>query len=423
MVLKSINRITRSIFSLGLIIILFTTSVWSPQTQADVVHRYSRGFEFDYIRWEIKALWNKVLELSFGIAPHLTIEQQKTIVQEYFTLLLDSQERENVLSTLYSYPGKKDMNKIKKLESDLALINTKRKHQSYIAEAVIQNQLSDSIASLGVPNFFTPLPPVLFQTTPLPKQLIISPRNVIRQEKSISLTSEITMEEMIVLEETIEENTDYSALVVPIGGVGTYPTMIVETTYLPSLLNTAAHEWIHNYLIFRPLGLRYNASKALRTMNETTANISGTEIMSETLSIYFPEYFWEEEIEPKSLLANNQFIPADTETEFNFSETMYKTRIRVDELLKEGKVDEAEEFMEEQRQIFIENGYQIRKLNQAYFSFYGSYADKPFSAAGKDPVGEDVRLFRAQQPDLSTFIRKMGWVLNYRQLRFKTRAF
>ena len=388
-----------------------------------MIHRSSRAYEFDYIRWEIKALWNKALELSFGIAPHLTIEQQKKIVQEYFDLLLQSQEREVVLNTLYSDPGDKDVDKIKKLESDLAAINTRRTYQSYLSEAVIQNQLSYSIASLGVPNFAAPLPPILFQTTPLPKQLIISPRNVIRQEKSISLTSEITMEEMIALEEVIEDNTEYSALVVPIGGVGTYPSMIVETTYLPSLLNTAAHEWIHNYLTFRPLGLRYNATPALRTMNETTANISGKEIMGETLSIFYPEYFWQEEIDPKFLLANNRFIPAETEAEFNFSETMYLTRVHVDELLEEGKVDEAEEFMEEQRQIFVENGYQIRKLNQAYFSFYGSYADTPFSAAGKDPVGEDVRLFRSQQPDLSTFIRKMGWVLNYRQLRFKTRAF
>ena len=52
--------------------------------------------------------------------------------------------------------------------------------------------------------------------------------------------------------------------------------------------------------------------------------------------------------------------------------------------------------MEARRRIFWENGYKIRKLNQAYFAFYGAYADKPFSAAGADPVGNDVRLLRAR---------------------------
>ena len=47
--------------------------------------------------------------------------------------------------------------------------------------------------------------------------------------------------------------------------------------------------------------------------------------------------------------------------------------------------------MEQRRQLFVENGYYIRKLNQAYFAFYGAYADVPGGAAGEDPVGPAVR--------------------------------
>ena len=66
---------------------------------------------------------------------------------------------------------------------------------------------------------------------------------------------------------------------------------------------------------------------------------------------------------------------------------MHKTRVHVDELLAEGKIDEAEAYMEQRRQIFVQNGYYIRRLNQAYFAFYGAYADVPGGAAGEDPVG------------------------------------
>ncbi len=51
--------------------------------------------------------------------------------------------------------------------------------------------------------------------------------------------------------------------------------------------------------------------------------------------------------------------------------------------------------MELRRQVFVDHGYIIRKLNQAYFAFYGAYADSPVSAAGEDPVGEAVRELRA----------------------------
>jgi len=420
---QRILKLTRLIFSILALVFLLTTSVWYPTQESDVIRRYTRPFEFDYIGWEIQAFWNKALGLSFGIAHHLTIDQQREIVQDYFQLLAQSREIEGELTRLYSEPGKSNTDMVNQLENDLTLLDRRLEHQSMLAEPVIQHQLSYAISSLGITRVGTPFPALLFQTTPLPKQLIISPRDEIRQERSISLVSDISLEEMIALEELVEENTDYSALVVPIGGVGTYPSMIIETTYLPNLLDTVAHEWIHNHLIFRPLGLRYLATPALRTMNETTANISGDEIMRETLLIFYPEYFRQEFVPAATLQANAAFFPLDNETGFSFSETMYQTRVHVDELLAQGKIKDAENFMDAQRQIFWENGYQLRKLNQAYFSFYGAYADSPFSAAGSDPVGEDVRLFRSQQDSLASFVWKMSWMFNYRQLRIAARAF
>jgi len=86
-------------------------------------------------------------------------------------------------------------------------------------------------------------------------------------------------------------------------------------------------------------------------------------------------------------------------------------------MLAQGMIDEAEAYMELRRQMFVDQGYIIRKLNQAYFAFYGAYADSPVSAAGDDPVGEAVRQLRADSPSLATFLRAMGAMNSYSDLQ------
>jgi hypothetical protein len=88
----------------------------------------------------------------------------------------------------------------------------------------------------------------------------------------------------------------------------------------------------------------------------------------------------------------------------------------VDELLAEGKIEEAETYMEQRRQMFVAHGYIIRKLNQAYFAFHGAYADQP-GAAGEDPIGPAVRELFAQSPDLRTFLNRIAGVTTLGQLK------
>ena len=73
--------------------------------------------------------------------------------------------------------------------------------------------------------------------------------------------------------------------------------------------------------------------------------------------------------------------------------------------------------MDNRRILFVENGYNIRRLNQAYFAFHGAYADQPGGAAGEDPVGEAVRSLRAQSETLAAFIRRIAWVTSYERLQ------
>ena len=96
---------------------------------------------------------------------------------------------------------------------------------------------------------------------------------------------------------------------------------------------------------------------------------------------------------------------------------MHTTRVQVDKMLAAGKITEAEAYMEAQRRVFWDNGYHIRKLNQAYFAFYGAYADIPEGAAGADPVGAAVRALRANSPSLAAFLNRIAWFSSYQQLK------
>jgi hypothetical protein len=96
---------------------------------------------------------------------------------------------------------------------------------------------------------------------------------------------------------------------------------------------------------------------------------------------------------------------------------MHTTRVQVDALLAEGKIKEAETYMDQRRQVFWNNGYPIRKLNQAYFAFYGAYADVPGGAAGEDPVGPAVRALRAQSSSLAAFLKRIAQMSSFQQLQ------
>jgi hypothetical protein len=93
---------------------------------------------------------------------------------------------------------------------------------------------------------------------------------------------------------------------------------------------------------------------------------------------------------------------------------MRLTRMEVDRLLALGDIEGAEAYMEARRQFFWDNGHPIRKLNQAYFAFYGAYsADPEGGAAGEDPVGLAVQALRAQYDELADFLTAISWVTSY----------
>jgi hypothetical protein len=290
-----------------------------------------------------------------------------------------------------------------------------------LAEATLQGQIADAVAALGLTAVGQPIPPVLYHNSSTPLALIVSERSVIQQIANISVLPTLTLNDQIKLEDEVTNSLDVSTLVVPTGGVGVYPTMVMETTDLRWTLDTIAHEWTHNYLSLRPLGINYSTTPELRTMNETTANIVGGEVGTYVLQNHFPEVlgassptsFGQISFQESILPSGNSDDPAP----FDFRAEMHETRVTADQLLADGKIEEAEAYMEQRRQVFWENGYLLRKLNQAYFAFHGAYADMPGGAAGEDPVGPAVRALREQSESLADFINTISWMTSFDQLK------
>ena len=91
---------------------------------------------------------------------------------------------------------------------------------------------------------------------------------------------------------------------------------------------------------------------------------------------------------------------------------MQETRKHVSVLLGEGDIEEAEYYMDQRAALFRENGYYIRKLNQAYFAFHGIYAT---TAASDNPIGEQVKFLRAETSSLQEFLRSISGFRDYEE--------
>jgi hypothetical protein len=382
---------------------------------SETARRYTRSVEFDYVTWTLEAFSVKLDQAALDTPSYLTEAARHQVVVDYLHLMDNILSDENRLNLLYTDPQVHDPAAASlNLQAELSSMYARQRLLAPLAEAVLQDQISTTLADLDLTTGGQPLPPVLFHITPLPYNLVISPRNIIQQDATISLVPDLSVDKQIALEDRVDSSLNVSSLVVPVGGIGSYPTMVMRTTDLNWLSDTIAHEWTHNWLTLRPLGLNYDSTPELRTMNETTASIAGHEIAAFVLKRYYPE-----QAAAYHLLAISLPL-SPVRADFNFNTEMHITRVHVDELLALGKTTEAETYMEQRRQYFWQNGYAIRKLNQAYFAFYGAYADTPGGPAGEDPVGPAVRTLREQSATLTDFLKTIAQMDSFQQLQAAT---
>ena len=255
--------------------------------------------------------------------------------------------------------------------------------------------------SRGIGPFHVLWPPVAFRIAPVPKLLVVSPRDRIFLEDTQLLDSDISLADINLLESELSENYRKSVLVVRISGLATYPSLIADNSSLRELLHTAAHEWLHQYWFFYPFGRSYFNSTEMTILNETAADIAGRELGDlayNRLKVADPSEFL-------GLRLFNSNVDG-------FEGSMREIRFITDELLEQGQIDEAESYMEDQRENLVNQGYYIRKLNQAYFAFHGTYAESPESVS---PIAGQLHRLRRQADNVGEFIRTVAQFETYGQ--------
>ncbi len=396
-----------------------TQDVYVPQEMPDRVRGYLHGIEFDFVDWILEAVEFKFRQASVDEQAYLSDAERARLVRGYFDELSKLEGVKRAIAKAYADPSITDPASetagLRAMEADLrARVATLQPP----AESILQEQVSVIAAEQGLVLGGQPIPPVSFHFTGLPYALVVSPRNEIRQIANQDVNGDLTLDAQVALEERVASGLDVSALVVPIGGIGIYPTMVDQNSDLNWIAGTVAHEWTHNYLTLRPLGVNYDTSPELRTMNETTAETVGQELGRMVIARYYPDRLPPPPPFPNSLARKQPPEQEQAPPTFDFRAEMHTTRVHVSELLAQGKVDEAETYMEARRRVFWDNGYQIRKLNQAYFAFYGAYAaDAGGGAEGVDPVGPAVRLLRRRSPTLKYFLDTMAGFSSFEQLQ------
>lgn len=401
--------------------VVLTRSNLPPADRIEQIRAYTRNLEFDYIEWMLDALGLKNRQAALGVERYLTVAEQRQAVFDYLDLVRRGDDLNYRIALIYADPNQKDpAGAAADLIREQKAVRADLERLAPVAEEIVQSQIAYILAEKGLTLAGQPVPPVMYHITPLPYALIVSPRDKIEQIVNISLKAGLTLDERVAIEDRVAKGQNLSTLVVGIGGVGVYPTMVMSTSDFNWLSETVAHEWTHNFLTLRPLGLNYEPTPELRTINETVASIVGSEVGEAMIRRFYPE------LAPPAPPSEPAPYPAPSEPPtqppspppFDFRKEMRQTRVTVDALLAEGKIEEAENYMEARRKVFWDNGYLIRKLNQAYFAFYGAYNDQPGGgASGQDPVGPAVQALRSRSASLADFLNRVSWITSFDQLK------
>ena len=361
---------------------------------------------FNLVTWEVTHLPGKWLHKLRTLLPGGSDTRGERLekVEEFFRLGGEIGNLRQDIARLSEQSNSDQDTEIAQLESQLEELLRRRSKLTSGVEETIEGAISSVLAQEGLRSRLGLIfPPVDLAFDTPPKVLILSPRDRIELVKALILNSGMTVVDMEKLEDMIFADQDMAALIENTGGIGFYPSVVPPSSNLLDALTTASHEWLHHYLFFHPLGFNYFSGPDMTTLNETAANIVGKELGERAY---------------EALTGIRPPPPDDKEKkeplQFDFDAEMRKTRRQVEELLTEGRIEEAEEYMEKRRKLFVQNGYYIRKLNQAYFAFYGSYGDLPASIS---PIHSELMKVRQRAESLGDFIKAIGGFSSYQEFK------
>jgi len=357
-----------------------------------------RPHVFSILNWEVNALLQEVRETLANL-PSPVVDDKATVTR-YFSYVDRLRHLDAEIQAVRDGTRQGDL---ASLEAEAGQLQPQAAALADTVERILEMQLREVLSREGIHHpvyeavrLKLNFPPLNFSLEEPPHILIVSPRDRIESIREITLVQEITPEEIEAIESEVDA-MNVASLVVELGGfAGTYPSFVTRDADLRFTMDTAAEEWLHQYLAFKPLGFRYlldvtgiHRDYEIATINETVASMVSKEIGQ----LLYDDYNIEN--------GNSETDRADSENTFNFNREMREIRKAVDGYLADGQVEQAEAFMEEKRQYLASHGYHLRKLNQAYFAFYGTYADRPTSIS---PIGVELKELRDSSGSLQEFL-------------------
>lgn len=373
-----------------------------------------RPYVFSVVGWEFNTLFDSARQLFGRDKTDDNEADEVNRVAEYFSAVDKIKKLESEIEAVNAGNKQGDINS---LETEINELQQQKKALEKVVQSTIKRQIREALVQQGI---FHPadkyirlkvsFPPLNFKLGKPPHLLVISPRDRIESMREITLQQGVNLEQTESIEASVDE-LGVSSLVVKLGGFGgTYPSFVTDEASLRFILNTATEEWVHQYLAFKPLGFRYTLdligiarNYEIATMNETVASMVSKEIGAMVYEKYY-----------------SQLGDEDTQKEnSDFDREMREIRKTVDRYLAEGEIEQAEQFMEQKRQSLAGKGYHIRKLNQAYFAFYGAYADRPDSIS---PIGTELKQLREQSASLKDFLETAAAMTSRQDLALSVKA-
>ncbi len=360
------------------------------------------SYRFNLLAWEAGNAFDKWYHELVALLPWnspLPRERRIALAEEFFRIGEEERRLEGELLTL-----EESAPEAESLRRRLSELHDRHTGIRPDVEQIVEREISTVLTEEGFSSRIGAiLPPVDTVLDHAPALLVTSPRDRIFRLENTLLRHGIRPGEREALERQTLDERDLSAIVVNIGGVGTFPSVVSSESSMHHALTTVAHEWLHNWFFFQPLGQHFWDSPDMTTLNETAATLGGWEIGDRAYEAMTGIKFERKPPTP----------PAERDPNaFDFNAEMRKTRLRTEELLSQGRITEAESYMEERRLQLLERGYRIRKINQAYFAFYGSYAT---SAASISPIEGQLRDLRQRSASLGEFLKTVAQFSTYEE--------
>jgi hypothetical protein len=350
-----------------------------------------RGDGFSIVHWEVTRLTGFALNRSAGLIVRRTATDDQ--ITGYFDLLGQARAAHQ---GLLQQPAGQDLQMKQRAydallaQAEVLRVPVQSRYEQALEATVRRTGLVEQLPLYSATTLVWP--PVATGFSVPPHILITSPRSRIELLDTRLLRTDLSDADAARIEHDAE-NRNVSTLVEQIGGLGAFPSIADRDDSPLGLMQTVAHEWMHEYLVFRPLGARYAASNDMTFINETVAELVGRELGSlafDSLGL------------PRSAPARPAPPEPATTRRVDFNRTMHDLRLQVDQLLKDGRIDEAEQRMNVTQRLLADNGYNIRKINQAYLAFYGSYGT---NAAASNPLAVKIDAVRRESPSLESFVR------------------